>query len=77
MSSENAIQFLLDITHKEEIRNQFNDVDNPDDFMSKCHDLGYDFNHEELQTVIHTYSKDVHLRRETGVWTWLRKVNWI
>lgn len=77
MSCENAIKFLLDVTHKEELRTLFNDVTNPDDFITRCQKLGYDFTHEELETVIREHSVGVEIRRKTGVWVWLRKVHWI
>lgn len=77
MSYENALQFLLDISHNEELKIHFIQVTNPNEFIAKCQELGYDFNHEELKTVIKDHSKGVHTRRETGVWTWLRHINWI
>ncbi len=77
MSYENATQFLLDIVHKEELRKKFKSVTNPQEFMVICQQLGYDFTHEELEIVIKEHSVGVNLRRETGIWTWLRTIKWI
>lgn len=77
MSQEKVEHFLTEITQKDELRKQFQDVKNPTQFMEVCQKLGYDFTHEQLITVIKEHSKGVILRRKTGVWVWLRKVNWI
>lgn len=77
MSQENAHQFLSDAAQDQKLREQFDQVANPQEFIQKCHELGYEFTAEELESVVQAHSEDVATRRKTGVWTWLRQVNWI
>jgi len=39
-------------------------------------ELGYSFTTEELLAVVKEHSEGV-TRRKTGIWQWLRSVNWI
>jgi predicted ribosomally synthesized peptide with nif11-like leader len=77
MSQENAIKFLTEVTHKDDLRIQFQEVKNRDEFIDTCQKLGYDFTHEELVTVIKEHSIGILVRRKTGLWVWLRQVSWL
>ncbi|MFW6296716.1 MAG: Nif11-like leader peptide family natural product precursor [Halothece sp.] len=77
MSKESAKKFLADAAHKNEIREQFSNARNSQDFIAISEELGYDFTSEELLEVVKEHSEGVTLRRQTGVWAWLRQVNWI
>lgn len=77
MSIESASQFLEDAAYNSRIRAKFNKAANPLEFVKVAQELGYDFTTEELQEVVQEHSKGVTVRRQTGVWQWLRSVNWI
>ncbi|MBP0005715.1 MAG: Nif11-like leader peptide family natural product precursor [Cyanobacteria bacterium SBC] len=77
MSKESAEKFLSDVLYHSELREQFNDVQNPEEFLNVARQLGYDFSTAELEAVAHAHSLGVHTRRQTGIWPWLRSVNWI
>ncbi|MGP1382750.1 MAG: Nif11-like leader peptide family natural product precursor [Thainema sp.] len=76
MTQESAYKFLSDASHDEHLRDKFQHVANGQEFIQTCQSLGYDFTIEELQEVIQENSEGVEVRRKTGVWTWLRQVNW-
>ncbi|MFO8039774.1 MAG: Nif11-like leader peptide family natural product precursor [Sodalinema sp.] len=77
MSVKNAEQFLKDALHNPELRAAFEDAKTPQDFFQISESLGYDFSSQDLETVISQHSQGVQIRRRTGIWHWLRTVNWI
>lgn len=77
MSTENAHQFLRDVSLHNHLRDEFKETTTPEQFIQKCQDLGYDFTTDELKEVIASHSEGVEIRRKTGIWVWLRQVNWI
>ncbi len=77
MSVENAEQFLKDALHHPEVRAAFHDAKTPQDFFKISESLGYNFSGQELETVVSEHSQGVQIRRRTGIWQWLRTVNWI
>jgi predicted ribosomally synthesized peptide with nif11-like leader len=77
MSQANAEQFLSDILHHPDLRPQFEAADNPEEFLQIAQKLGYDFSTADLEAVAHAHSQNVNQRRQTGIWPWLRQMNWI
>jgi predicted ribosomally synthesized peptide with nif11-like leader len=77
MSIESATRFLEAVAHDEALRDKFTDVQNPEDFLRVSEQLGYSFTTEELMAIAKEQSQGVELRRNTGVWKWLRHVNWL
>lgn len=77
MSKENAEKFLSDLLHHPELRPQLEVADNPKEFLHIARNMGYEFSTDELEAVAHAHSQDVHQRRHSGIWPWLRKVKWI
>ncbi|NES94288.1 MAG: Nif11-like leader peptide family natural product precursor [Desertifilum sp. SIO1I2] len=77
MSIESASRFLEDVTYRTELREKFRSAGNPHEFVKVAQELGYDFTTEELHEVVSEHSKGVTVRRQTGVWQWLRTVNWM
>jgi hypothetical protein len=74
---ENAKRFLADASSRESIREHFIDVTNAHDFIEKVKSLGYDCDQDDLKAVVKSYSEKTEIRRNTGIWAWLRTVNWI
>ena len=77
MSQEIAKQFLADVAHNTALREKFYTVGNPDEFLNTAQELGYIFTGEEFKAVVQEHSEGVLVRRKTGVWQWLRSVNWM
>jgi len=77
VSKESAAQFLKDATWDVDLREQFNAVAKPEEFIKVASQLGYTFTTEELKAVVHEHSQGIQTRRSTGIWSWLRRVNWI
>lgn len=77
MSVESATRFLRAIAQDESIRERFDAVRSPDEFLKISDQLGYCFTTAELKEIVAEQSKDVVVRRSTGVWKWLRNVNWL
>jgi predicted ribosomally synthesized peptide with nif11-like leader len=77
MSVKSAIRFLQAATQDEAFRGKFGTVSSPDEFLQVSHRLGYSFTTEELRKVVTHKSRSVVTRRTTGVWPWLRDVNWL
>ena len=77
MSKQSATQFLSVVARNTEVQDNFNSVNNPQEFVQVAEELGYNFTTEELKDVVKEHSEGVTLRRKTGVWNWLRRVNWI
>lgn len=76
MSAESASKFLSDVAYRETLRLKFNDVQNGEDFIQVCQELGYDFTIDELKAIVKESSEGVLIRRKTGAWTWLRQIPW-
>ena len=77
MSKESANKFLEDIAHHHDLRNQFQNVETPQDFIQVAQSLGYQFTSDELKETVKEHSQGVEIRRKTGIWPWLRSVQWI
>jgi predicted ribosomally synthesized peptide with nif11-like leader len=77
MSIESAQQFLEAVADSETLREQFEAVQKPEDFLQISQQLGYDFTTEELLSIAQEQSQGVVVRRHTGVWKWLRSINWV
>ncbi len=77
MSKKNASQFLADAVQNQTLRETLETATNAEEFLNIAHQLGYTFTTEELSKVIHDYSEGIKVRRNTGVWPWLRNVHWI
>jgi predicted ribosomally synthesized peptide with nif11-like leader len=77
MSIESATQFLKDVNWSWDLREKFQEVATPEEFIDVATQLGYNFTTEELEQIAHEYSEGAKVRRGYGVWAWLRTVNWI
>ncbi|MCT7950557.1 Nif11-like leader peptide family natural product precursor [Ancylothrix sp. C2] len=77
MSTESAYQFLSQAAHDREFQQKFEQAANAQEFMQIAEALGFDFTPEELKAVVKENSEGVKVRRQTGVWRWLRSVKWI
>ncbi|MDX2240759.1 MAG: Nif11-like leader peptide family natural product precursor [Leptolyngbyaceae cyanobacterium bins.302] len=77
MSLESATRFLEAAAHDEELRERFERVQSPEEFLRVIEQLGYSFTTAELMVLAKEQSQGVAVRRHTGVWKWLRHVNWV
>lgn len=77
MSTESANRFLEAIAYDETLRDRFEDVANPDDFVRITEQLGYSFTTDELMMIVKEQSQGIIVRRNTGVWKWLRTISWV
>jgi predicted ribosomally synthesized peptide with nif11-like leader len=77
MSVKSATRFLHAAAQDQQVRNKFSTVQSPDEFLQVSNQLGYAFTTTELKKVITVQSRGVLVRRPTGVWPWLRSINWI
>jgi predicted ribosomally synthesized peptide with nif11-like leader len=77
MSVESATRFLKAAAQDESIRERFEAVRSPEDFLKISDQLGYCFTTAELKEIVAEQSKGIVVRRSTGVWKWLRNVNWL
>ena len=77
MSIESASRFLEAAASDEGLRRKFEGVEGPDDFLKMTEQLGYSFTTDELMAIAHEQSQGVEVRRSTGVWKWLRGINWV
>lgn len=77
MSTESAARFLEAVAYDESLREKFEYVQTPDDFLRVTEQLGYSFTTEELMELAREQSQGVTVRRHTGVWKWLRSINWV
>jgi predicted ribosomally synthesized peptide with nif11-like leader len=77
MSIESANRFLKAVAQDQVLRNQLQAATTPQEFLQVSDRLGYCFTTAELQELISQMSRDVKLRRSTGVWPWLRSANWV
>lgn len=76
MSKESAMKFLEAATTNESLREKLKLAANSEEFVKIASELGYDFTTETLQVVVEKNSDGVMFRRKTGIWPWLRSVNW-
>ena len=77
MSIESASRFLEAVAYDEALREKFETVQCPEDFLRISEQLGYSFTTQELLTIAREQSQGVIVRRHTGVWKWLRRINWV
>lgn len=77
MSIESANRFLEAVAYDEALRDRFQQVQGPDDFLSIIQQLGYSFTTDELLSIAQEQSEGINVRRNTGVWKWLRSINWV
>ncbi|MCY7322486.1 MAG: Nif11-like leader peptide family natural product precursor [Phormidesmis sp. CAN_BIN36] len=77
MSVESASRFLTVAAQDQLIREKFSAVTSPAEFLKISDQLGYSFTIAELQQLVRESSQDVEVRRSTGVWKWLRSINWV
>lgn len=77
MSLESANQFLEAVASDEALRDKFEAVSGPEEFVKVTQQLGYNFTTQELLAIAKEQSQGVIVRRHTGVWRWLRTVNWV
>ncbi len=77
MSLESATRFLEAAAHNQELRERFDSVQTPEEFMKIIEQLGYSFTTAELMSLAKEQSQGISVRRNTGVWKWLRQVNWV
>jgi predicted ribosomally synthesized peptide with nif11-like leader len=77
MSVESANRFLHAISQDQSLRDKFAAVQSSGEFLQTSQHLGYDFTLSELRAVVSAESEGVVIRRNTGIWKWLREVKWI
>jgi predicted ribosomally synthesized peptide with nif11-like leader len=77
MSIKSAARFLSAASRDQVIRDRFQAAQSPEDFLSISQELGYSFTTAELKKIITLKSRNIQVRRTTGVWRWLRQVNWV
>ncbi len=77
MSIESANRFLEAVAYDETLRDRFEGVTNPDDFLRITEQLGYSFSTDELMAIAKEQSQGIMVRRNTGVWKWLRSICWV
>lgn len=77
MSQEEVMRFLKDVNQDHDLRTSLEEAADPQAFIQMVHQLGYQFEAGELEEVAHEQSQGIITRRPTGVWHWLRTVNWI
>jgi predicted ribosomally synthesized peptide with nif11-like leader len=63
-------------TTNEALREKLKSAVNPGEFVKIASELGYTFTAETLQVVVEKNSNGAIFRRKTGIWPWLRSVNW-
>lgn len=77
MSIESASRFLRAAAQDQTIREKFAAANSPAEFLQVSDQMGYCFTTTELEALIRELSQEAMVRRLTGVWKWLRNVNWI
>ena len=77
MSIKSAARFLSAASKDQVLRDRFSSVESPEDFLCVSQQMGYSFTTDELKKLVVRQSRSVQIRRDTGVWHWLRNVNWI
>ncbi len=77
MYNKNVNIFLKDAAQDPNLRERCKLAASQKEFIKVASDLGYTFTIEMLASVVQEHSEGVVLRRQTGIWPWLRSVNWI
>jgi predicted ribosomally synthesized peptide with nif11-like leader len=77
MSIKSAARFLSAASHDQLVRDRFSEVKSPEEFIGVSQEMGYSFTTEELKKIVSRKSRNVKVRRSTGVWYWLRNVTWL
>ena len=77
MSIKSAARFLSAASRDQELRDRFQSVQSPEDFLYISQEMGYSFTTAELKKIVTLKSRNIQVRRTTGVWHWLRQVNWV
>jgi len=77
MSIESANRFLEAVSSDDTLREKFDDVTSPEEFLNIIEQLGYSFTTEELMAIAREQSQGIYVRRHTGVWKWLRGIRWV
>lgn len=79
MSIESANRFLEAVAYDEALREKFEAVSSPEEFLRMTEQLGYSFTTEELMMIAKEQGqhRGVITRRHTGVWKWLRSIHWV
>lgn len=77
MSIESANRFLEAVAYDETLREKFEGITSPEEFLRITEQLGYSFTTDELMSIAREQSQGVLVRRTTGVWKWLRGINWV
>lgn len=77
MSLESASRFLEAVASDETLRERFDHMQEPEEFLQITEQLGYSFTTDELLTLAREQSEGITVRRHTGVWKWLRSINWV
>ncbi len=77
MSRESAERFLQAAAHDQRIREQFEVVRSQEEFFQTSKQLGYRFNTIDLMQVLMEHSEGTTIRRQTGIWRWMRNLPWI
>jgi predicted ribosomally synthesized peptide with nif11-like leader len=77
MSLESASRFLEAVASDETLREQFDQIQGPEEFLQITEQLGYSFTTDELMTLAREQSEGINVRRHTGVWKWLRSIHWV
>jgi hypothetical protein len=76
MSVRSAARFLSAAAQDGQVRDRFAGVDSPEEFLQVSQCMGYTFTTAELLRLVRVKSLKNETRRITGVWKWLRGVNW-
>lgn len=77
ISKQDVNKFLKAAAQNTALQEKLKLAANPEEFIKIASELGYTFTSEMLLAVVKEYSEGVTLRRQTGVWRWLRSVNWV
>jgi predicted ribosomally synthesized peptide with nif11-like leader len=77
MSKESATRFLKAVSQDEELRGRFSEVASAEEFLSLSDHLGFCFTTTELKELVRGQSEGSKVRRATGVWKWLRSLDWL
>lgn len=77
MSLESASRFLEAVAYDETLRERFDQMQGPEEFLKITEQLGYSFTTDELMSLAREQSEGITVRRHTGVWKWLRSINWV
>jgi predicted ribosomally synthesized peptide with nif11-like leader len=76
MSVRSAARFLSAAAQDGQVRDRFAAVNSPEEFLQVSQGMGYCFTTAELLRLVRIKSLAQETRRVTGVWKWLRGVNW-